>query len=91
MKEIIISIENETYGDITGYSKSLGMTADELADNSIRHYLEQYKNVGVGTTGEEFHKALDESANYLRRLRKKVRANRQIENPNKKPTFKIVR
>jgi hypothetical protein len=91
MREITINVSDKAGAILADAYRITGRTLDEFAAVTMEHYVTQYRKVGAGMTGEEFHALLDRSANYLRRLRKKVRANSQVENPNKRPALRVIR
>jgi hypothetical protein len=91
MREVIISVSDKAHAILADAYRITGETSDELIAGATEHYIAQYKKRGAGMTGEEFHALLNRSANYIRRLRKKAKANSQIENPNKKPALRVVR
>jgi hypothetical protein len=91
MREVTINMDEQMYDKMTKSRKSMGMTPDEFAADATEYYLDQYETARTGVTGEEFHRLLDESTERVRRFRKRFKINSQIENPNKRPTLRIVR
>jgi hypothetical protein len=91
MKEITINVNDEDHAILANAYRITGRTSDEFAAVATKRYIEQYRKTGTGMTGEEFHKLLKDSTEQIRRFDKRFEANRQVENPNKKPALRIVR